>query len=157
MSKFSLYFCTERLVGEFRLGTQFEPDILCCIFFFSCIILLSWMCLVEIHKGIFVASCNTTFLLSLQSKCSTQVKAAMTEAPEWTECHVTAFQLAKSGVWEPSPGSLGEKHCCQQRPERGKNGRSSSATLYCTPNTWENGVEFLLTVWFNYSLLQERK
>lgn len=88
-----------------------------------------------------------TFLLSLQSKCSISVKAAMTEVPEWTECHISPFQLAKTGVWESSPGSLGEKCHCQQWPER--NWHSFSAPLYSTSNTlgkW-NGISSNCVIW----------
>lgn len=54
------------------------------------------------------------------------------------------ISAGQDGVWEPSPGSLGEKHFCQQWPEREMNRHSSSATLYCASYTlWKwSGISF---------------
>lgn len=63
----------------------------------------------EIYEGIFIASCNTNFP-TLQSKCSTPIKAAMAVVKLVSELNVMLPHLTnqEDSLTESSPGSPGK-------------------------------------------------
>ena len=125
-------------------------------FYASCIILFIMIFLEKIHKGIFIASCNTDFptLFAEQMFYSNESSNGSSKVLEWTECHVTPFncprRLELTNRVQSRISGEGEKtiksSSIMARDRNEQTWLLSYSVLWLL-TLYESGVEFHLTIW----------